>query len=160
MAEFMLAELLPQIQTVLLLEADGCCRDGDPEELPDLLRAQALQEERGGRHMHSDLLSELPSAAGTEPETELGGEGGNSNQRSQANLQPAAAEPGSQKNPTVHAENSLKTGERPGCYTCRKREAPDPRHTVPAKLPGHHSNHYPPHPYMFQGPWNHSANKI
>jgi len=52
------------------------------------------------------------------------------------------------------------TGERPGCYTCRKREAPDPRHTVPAKLPGHHSNHYPPHPYMFQGAWNHSANKI
>ncbi|XP_023344878.1 calmodulin-binding transcription activator 2 isoform X5 [Eurytemora carolleeae] len=51
--------------------------------------------------------------------------------------------------------------ERPGCYGCRKREAPDPRHAVPAKLPGHTHPHYPTHPYMFQGWGQHSgANKI
>jgi len=42
--------------------------------------------------------------------------------RHQENLFSTEAAPSSQENPAVHEENAPETPERPGCFTCRKRE--------------------------------------
>ena len=48
---------------VFVLEANGKGRDRDPEPVPHVLRAQAVQEVAGGGHVYSKLL---PNVQGTQ----------------------------------------------------------------------------------------------
>jgi hypothetical protein len=50
------------IFSVFVLEADGKGSDGDPESVPNILRAQAVQEVSRGRHLHPELLPNLQRA--------------------------------------------------------------------------------------------------
>jgi hypothetical protein len=50
------------IFSVFVLEADGKGSDCDPEPVPNILRAQTLQEVSRGRHLHPELLPNLQRA--------------------------------------------------------------------------------------------------
>ena len=110
--------------SVLLLEANVQSVYSDPKQVPYLLWTQALQKIPTSSNLHPDLLSKLQRASKPSEKQKFRWKRINTNCWTQVrfknemcyiykyflqeNLQPETTASSSQKNPTIHAANSLK----------------------------------------------------